>query len=261
MRRKKVAIIAGSVPNYPLLAFKYFILSLNQHQDFYEFTFPDIDEHWLNSKEYVQEDLMAKFAYRITKTDINADSYIAIISGSISGNMFFMTAGNLAIITTDVWEKYFSPPSLFEYLLHCIGANLLYMHPDLNVDSHLDTRGCVIDYTRIKADDQVDIALGYICDEHREEIKESVGTEYLTQFQKIISRKWIGSTTERDSVAYNLKHFFRFDLEKDSGFNKTFWERAVSTFDELPKEGVKIFMEAIKALILAGILLYLGLKE
>jgi hypothetical protein len=53
---------------------------------------------------------------------------------------------------------------------------------------------------------------------------------------------------------------FSFDIERDSGFNKTYWERARAKFDEAPYEILKIVVEAIIAVLLAVILLFLKLK-
>jgi len=74
----------------------------------------------------------------------------------------------------------------------------------------------------------------------------------------VISRKWIGTVSDIGSVAFDLKHFFRFDIDRHSGFNKTFWERSRAKFDELPLEGVKVVTEVIKAVLLAAILILLG---
>ena len=135
------------------------------------------------------------------------------------------------------------------------------MHPSLNLDSHTDTRGCVLDYTRIKADDRIDIALGYICDADCEDIKRQAGEEYLGQMQFLISRKWIGTIDDPGSVAFEMKHLFRFDITRDSGFNKTFWERARAKLDEVPFEVIKLIVGALLAILLAALLVRLGLRK
>ena len=150
-----------------------------------------------------------------------------------------------------MWEKLFSPPSVFEYLLHCLGASLIFMHPKLNLSSHKETRGCTLDYTKYKMDDKVDIGLGYLCDNCRDAISSGAGEHYLNDISSIVSRNWIGDIGTVDSVAYNLKRFFKFDINKDSGFNKTFWERAKEFFPEIPKEAIVALLSAILGAIIA----------
>ena len=125
-----------------------------------------------------------------------------------------------------------------------------------NIGSHEDTRGCIGDFTRIKIDDKADILLGYICEEHEKKIKLFYGEEYLKQILFVLERKWIGSIDEKGSVAYNLKHAYNFNINRDSGFNKTFWERSQDKFYEIPGN---IVGEVLKV-ILTAIITYLLIK-
>jgi hypothetical protein len=75
--------------------------------------------------------------------------------------------------------------------------------------------------------------------------------------QLVISRKWIGGISDSGSVAFELKHSFRFDIERDSGFKKTLWEKIKARLGELSLEVVKTIIQAI----IAAALLYLGLKK
>jgi len=79
---------------------------------------------------------------------------------------------------------------------------------------------------------KIDITLGYICEKHTEEIIKYYGSEYLKEFQYVIDRNWIGSIKKEGSVAYNLKHIFKFNINKNSGFNKNRWERMKEKISE-----------------------------
>ena len=244
--REKVAILLTSKPNFNEFALKYFFLSLNSIQSTYEFVFPEINTYFYDEETYTDDDLLSSFKEvrkRIT-FEGQPNYFINIVQSRIEGNLFFVCQSNVAFITTDVWERLFSPPSLFEYLLHCIGATLIAMHPKLNLSSHTETRGCALDYTRFKMDDRVDISLGYLCDDCRQTISGGAGPHYLKDISIIISRNWIGDINSFDSVAHNLKRFFRFDVNKDSGFNKTFWEQAKEHFVEIPKEFLVVLISA-----------------
>lgn len=259
--RQTVGLILATPTNYDVLAFRYFILSLNKVQSIYEFSFPEVLVEYEEEEEYTEADLFKSIA-AIDEIISPAFDYLMVITTRrIEGNLFFTSQEKSAAITTDTWEAYFSPPSLFEYLLHCICASLLFMHPALDLDSHTDTRGCVLDYTRWKQDDRIDIGLGYICDSDSQQIKQRINAEYLAQMQFTISRRWIGTVNDTASVAYELKHLFGFDIVQDSGFNKTFWQRAKGKLDEVPLEAIKVIIETIMAVLLAAILLHFGLKK
>ncbi len=261
MNRETVGIIIAQPTNFDVLSFKYFLLALNKVQDYYEFIFPDIEDIEFSALEKSYEQLFEEFETIKNKLEIETNYWIVILSEGLPNNYFFNSQGNVSFITTNVWNRLFSPPSLFEYLLHCITASLLFMHPKLSLSSHNETKGCVIDFTRIKEDDRVDIALGYICDLDRQHIVENIGKDYLKQIELIINRKWIGSIEDRGSIAYNLKHFFHFNIDHDSGFNKTFWEKALSKFEDLPLELIKLIIQGIIAILLTVILLKLGLNQ
>lgn len=272
MRRLRISIIFGNEPNFDKDAFKYFILYLNKLQSTYEFSFPDISTFPFEEKKVcifsTANSTLNDFA---SKKGVLSDHVIGIITNNFDNNYFFNADGKSSVITTDVWDKYFSPPSLFEYLLHCVYCCLIYSQKTLpnteisekaqmlNIGSHKDTRGCVADFTRDKYNDRIDITLGYICDEHKEEIMELYGENYLTEATNILERKWIGNIDDKDSVAYNLKHIFKFDINKDSGFNKTKAEKIFEKFYEMPYELASEILKLVITVLLTYLLLKLGL--
>lgn len=272
MKRLRISIIFGNEPNFNKAACKYFILYLNKLQSTYEFSFPDILKFPFEENKYCEYDtansILNDFAL---KNGIITDHLIAITTNKFSNNYFFNNEEKNSVITTYVWDKYFSPPSLFEYLLHSIYCCLIYSQKTLpntvlskkaqmiNIGSHKDTRGCVADFTRNKSDDRIDIILGYICDEHKKEIKKFYGKNYLIETTNILERKWIGNINDKDSVAYNLKHIFKFDINKDSGFNKTNLEKICEKFYEMPYELASEILKLVITVLLTYLLLKLGL--
>jgi len=274
MARLKIALIFGTKPNFNKYACKYFILSLNKLQNTYEFCFPDINTFPFEEGKICNFDtsnsILETFAQH---NNITSDYIIGINIEKFNTNYFFNATKNSSVITTNVWDKYFSPPSLFEYLLHSIYCCLIYSQKTLpgrlisdeamllNIGSHRDTRGCVADFTRDKHDDPIDITLGYICDEHKAEIKELYGEEYLKETINILERKWIGYIDDKNSVAYNLKHVFKFDINKESGFNKNWFEKAWEKFHEIPYELATEILKLIITVLLTYLLLKLGLPS
>lgn len=261
MSRLQISLVFGDIPNYNTDAFKYFILSLNKIQTSYEFFFPDLEYYPFKNETCEFTTANKIFEDFIEQNKVIADYHIVIITNNFDNNFFFNSCENSAVITTDIWDKYFSPPSLFEYLMHSIICCLIYSqkllkHRELSekmksiyIDSHSDTRGCIADFTRNKNDDRIDILLGYICEKHQNEIKLFYGEQYLIETLAILERKWIGSISDKDSVAYNLMHVFKFNINKDSGFNKTFWQKCEDKFYDIPgnltSEVLKIIMTAV----------------
>jgi hypothetical protein len=271
MKRLKVIIVFGSKPNFDKDAFKYFILSLNKLQNSYEFCFPDIDDYPLDKKIIDFETANKNLEDFVSNQTKNYDYLIGIITSPFCNNFFFNASKNSSVITTYVWDKYFSPPSLFEYLLHSIYCCLIYSKKTLldrkisekvkkiNIGSHSDTRGCVADLTRNKLDDRIDITLGYICDEHKAEIIEVFGKEYLKETLVILERKWIGNIEKKNSVAYNLKHIFNLDINKDSGFNKNWIDKVKERFYDIPADLTGEILKVILTALLTYYLIRFGL--
>lgn len=262
MNRIKIALLFGTKPNFEHEAFKYFILYVNRIQNIYEFCFPDIIQDYPFKKGRVDfKSSHEKVNTFIITHNLKADHFIAIITNSFNNNFFFNSTKKTSVITTDIWDKHFSPPSLFEYLLHCIFSCLIYSQNVvegteltneqmlINIGSHSDERGCIADFTRQKHEDRIAITLGYICEEHSKEIEVYYGAEYLKQIQSVIDRKWIGDISEKESVAYNLIHIFKFNISKDSGFNKNWWDKIKDKFYEIPGtltgEILKIILTAV----------------
>lgn len=273
MRRLRISIIFGNMPNFDENAFKYFILYLNKLQSTYEFSFPDISSFPFEENKVCEfstaNSILNDFA---SINGVKSDYLVGIITNNFDNNYFFNAESKSSVITTDVWNKYFSPPSLFEYLLHSIYCCLIYSLKTLpgkelsekaqllKIGSHKDTRGCVADFTRDKCNDRIDITLGYICDEHKEDIIEIYGRKYLEETTKILERRWIGDIDNKDSVAYNLKHIFKFDINKDSGFNKTKCEKFFEKFYEMPYELTSEILKLLITVLLTYFLLKFGLS-
>jgi hypothetical protein len=282
MNRIKVTIVYGTEPNFEKDAFEYFILNVNKIQTVYEFSFPDIcDENGKqihpkfsnNEKKINFSKSLERIDNFVTEKGIISDYCIAIITKSFENNYFFNAASNSSVITTDIWEKHFSPPTLFEYLLHSIYTCLMYSKVvskdkilekeqlEMNMRSHSDMRGCIADLTRQKYQDRIAITLGHICEEHKEKILQVYGKEYLEQFLYVIGRSWIGEIDEISSVAYNLRHIFKFNINKDSGFNKTWWEKFQSKFYEIPGTLIGDVLKLLITVFLTYFLIKWGLIE
>jgi len=113
--REKVSILLTSQPNYDEYAFKYFILYLNKIQNYYEFSFPEIQETFFDDSYYDADKLFNLFGEKKSAINFggNPDFMINIITASFGEDLFSEPRENIVFITTDTWGKYYSPPSLF----------------------------------------------------------------------------------------------------------------------------------------------------
>lgn len=265
MKRQTVAIIFGSKPDFNEEAFKYFVLQLNKLQSSFEFEFPFQENYPLTGDEVSNQTAFDTFK-NITQTGLlklekSPDFLLGIVNFPIDYNQFCShdEHENIAVITTAEWNKYFSPPSVFEYLLGMIMSELVFMHPKLNphLESHDETRGCMFDYAENKHDVRVDVGLGYICDQCKAIIRNDCEPGFLEEITKIVSREWMGNLNSPGTMAYDLKRYYKFDIDRDSGFNKSFWEKVKDHFAELPKE---IIVAVISVLIGAWIGAYFATK-
>ena len=273
MARIKVSIVIENNANFDTYAFKYFILALNKIQTFYELFFPDIDPVHIYDKVCYFETANYVFKDFVQQSNIIADYHILIISKAFDNNYFFASDDDTAILTTDIWDKYFSPPTLFEYLMHCIVTCLIYsqkLQPDtmisddqrrIYIDSHTGTYGCIADFTRNKYDDRIDILLGYICETHQEQIRNYYGEAYFNEIMFIINRGWLGAIEKEGSVAYNLKHVFKFDINKDSGLNKSMWDKCKEKFYDIPGNLLGEVFKVVITAFITYLLIKYGIVE
>lgn len=251
----KVAIWFDGKQEFETIPFMFFVLSANAAQSSFVFHFPDppdelsfsaAEERMNSGKEIHRE---------------KYDAYIFITRKSIEGNLFFLEYGPLVLATTYKWKQKLSPPSVFEYLFHSMLCGVLYVLCN-NLGSHENySVGCQFDYTRLKEVDRVDIALGYICREHRSIIGIELGESVLADVEKLFGFQWLGKADDANSPRYKMQDLFKYDLRRDSGFKKSFVERVQSNLDSI---WFDLFKEIIKGAVLiaiAYIVFKLGLKN
>lgn len=238
-------------------------MNLNKVQQCFEFEFPETLDYPLEKKSYNDAGFaLIDFGAIVKKRNIESDYFVGIVAGPIGKNWFWGSAENFAVITTENWKKHFAPPSVQEYIIHSIVSVLIVMADKTRtIKPHNPTRGCCLDFTALKEEDRVDIALGYFCSECKSEIREKMGEEYLDCFERINSMSWLGEVSEVGTVAHDLKKYFRIDLDRDTGFYKTPKERIVGYFMGLSKEITSFALStAVGALLgfLIGLLLGKG---
>lgn len=252
--RWRIAVWLEGEQEFDIVPFMFFLLSTNSVQESFRFFFPDPPDA-LNYTAARQRMTSGRSIFPIMY-----DAHLFITSEPIPGNLFFVTQGGIALITTSYWERNFSPPSLFEYLLHCIICCILYTLCD-GLETHADsTVGCHFDYTRLKSHARIAIARGTICEDHRHVIDSELGPQALEAAITLLSLGWLGNLEAAGSVADKMKDYFKYDLKKDSGYKKRFLERVQSNLDTLWFDFLKEIFKGVVLIVIAFLLFKFGLK-
>jgi len=266
--RKRVSVFFLNQPDFSKYACEYLILKLNSLQSAFEFEVDGLvfdKNYFVSETSYASSQLLDAFhnALQTSKNKPKKDQYyigIGRMGIDFQDDLFYTTRNNMAIITTRGWQKTFSPPSVFEYILSSLAGTLIELSLNINgtqsINCHEQTRGCLIDYAGDKQENRVDVLLGYICDSCKEKITQMLGADMLNSFQVIASHGWIGETSDPQKAAFYVKKYFKVDLNKDSGFNKTAYERLR---DDLPGLARDILIAVVPTVI--GIIITLWLTH
>jgi hypothetical protein len=251
---RKIAIWFEAEQEFDLLPFTFFVASANAAQQSFQFFFPDPPEEltYKSAKRRLDSGKQIfKEAY---------DVYVFVTASYLDGNLFFKEYGPLVQITTYGWQGNFSPPSVFEYLFHSMMCGTLYALCNDMHSHHEFTMGCQFEYTRVKEMDRVDIALGFICRDHREILRSQLGEAVLADVESLFKFTWLGVADEHGSVAYKMKDLFNYDLRKDSGYKKNFFERAQANIDTIWFDMAKELFKGLVLIVVAYLLFRFGLK-
>jgi hypothetical protein len=147
------------------------------------------------------------------------------------------------LITSNEWEKLLSPPSLFEFIaisvyacvLQCLSrefSNEKYDHE--NKKDRSLTRGCIFDYTEFVRHRRILIAnpaLCSLCTSKIEKLETLISNDIKVHFsllddiKNILNRKWMGTIDIIDSPFFNLKKLYKYDVDRNSGFYKSWIEQ------------------------------------
>ena len=248
--------------NFDQIACSHLLLQMNFVQNTFDFQIIDYfvrDDctknilKWFDDKitEFQNKNDKDMQAYRI-------DYWIGITSEKLGGGRFIENRYNdksnsakmIWIITSDIWEKSLSPPSLFEYIamtIYLCSLRSLSQEFDgkLYLHMQLKTKGCLFDFTKRKQHRRITVSSPNFCFYCKWRVKnleekimktKKIDLPLLKESESILSKKWMGRIDEIDSPIYNLKKNYGYDLDRNSGFYKTNWEKfRDSIYDKTPE--------------------------
>jgi len=231
----------------------FFFLQLNHHQNIFEFQIinlstikekiPKKDESlfdWLDNLAQKHSDMTINYWIGITKEPIPKlegwDFLDMDAEKTISRKILWL-------ITSRHWDKSRMPPSLFEYLLATVfRCALESLDRDLNDDKlnkkflrndeHKQvTRGCIFDFKHRQTSVSI-FKLCYGCKKRLSKLEELIKNKdkdndihLVSDVNTILSREWMGTYEMRDFPLFNLKRIYKYDVDRNSGYNKDWKEK------------------------------------
>ena len=92
-------------------------------------------------------------------------------------------------------EKLLTRPQYSNILFHSIMCSALYKLVDLEQHKHFTT-GCQFEYSRIKKWNRVDITLGFICAQHKQDLCAKLGADVYADVDFLLKFSWLGKSSE-----------------------------------------------------------------
>lgn len=266
-KKMRFGLICSNSKQLNTKALGYLVLELNKQQSEFEYNFHQYED----SKEIdnlsmtIESNLAAtlkdandKFDKYIKKLSANydiisnkADCLIFITTSQRNDNYYFWLSGNTAIIALGNWEKNLAPPSIIEFVLTLIlQISLLYKY---NITPHIETKGCLFDFTPYLDEARYKTLVGYICQDCVEKIPK---TTYL-EISKILAMDWVGDYTDEKSPA-SIVRKLGFYLFRTKNFKPNFLRRLMGKIED---DGISEFIKFILYILGIIILVWLGYKN
>jgi hypothetical protein len=200
-----------------------------------------------------QRRYFVEMASSYEQNDTSPDCFQVISAASFRDRYFWTSNGAITVVAMGDWAKALAPPTVFEFIQTLVlqGA-LLALCPEL--DTHLGTSGCIMDFAWHLADARQKVLSGFICHRCRTIIEDSGYPDLVTSLHPILSRSWLGRFDDPASPA-GIVSKFGYNLFITKGFkpNKVEIIRAA-----LLEEGVRQISIIIGTMVAAFLLAIAG---
>lgn len=259
-------------------ALKVFILGMNRIQRHFEYEFiPDgiIDELLIAlakptdlDRERIRKiakDFPDRFGGLLLQTmkgyeivDTRLPNYFIVVSDARFTDGFYnMREPGISVIALGNWERSMSPPSKIEFIQTLVVREALAgICPELRGSLHFGSKACICDFNQLLADVRLKVINGFVCSYCRHALDTSGHKFVADEVELVLSKDWIGDLSSSASVASTIEKL-GVNLFVTKGLTPTFAERIVSAVRE---DGIKELIKLVYAIILAGMLFYLGWK-
>ncbi len=274
---KRIGILLVGLEKINLAALKFLVLKINSLQKTFQYEFlpcnyqNEFTQMLLNKRPVDRERLKneaPRFLDRhkeYLQTVIDEyntkesppDYFIIYTMAKFKDEYYTTRKGNLSVIALGNWERSMAPPSILEFFLTLtLRESIAAVSPSLEGSIHLGTKGCLCDFTHSLDEVRQKVLQGFICDFCRKSLQRDQLPNLADEIVTVLKKEWLGRSVQSHSPA-SIVSKLGFNLFTTKGVEPTFWETFLNL---LRKEGVKQLIQIIGGLILAGLLLYLGLK-
>jgi hypothetical protein len=255
-------------------ALRFLILSMNSLQSFLQFEFVPYD----NKDEFLvpllargvsdrpsatmmrqfyerQNRYLQQSAEAYEQPDERPNSYVVVSSAHFSDNYFYTSDGDVSIIALGGFQRAMAPPSILEFIqVLVLEAAVFSLCPEL--DTHIGTRGCLMDFAAILSDARQKVLTGFICQTCESVMSRNGYEEFVPELRHVLSKEWLGSTSKPASPAgiiSNLGH----DLFTTRGLEPSKLESAKSALAQEGTKQVLIVVGTVLAAVLGAVFLAL----
>lgn len=183
--------------------------------------------------------------------------FVIVTMACFSDNYYILRKDNVAIIALGNWKRSMAPPSILEFILTLLlRQSVSFVSPSLAKSVHLGTKGCLFDFTPYLEDVKLKVLQGYICNHCRDALQAEGHPNLAQELVTVLKKQWLGKSTDPNTPA-GITANLGCDLFMNKGLRPTAWENFLTTIQQ---EGFKQIVTIIGAVVIAGLLLWLGLK-
>jgi len=277
-RVKRIGILLGGLEKKNLLALRFLVLRMNSLQSTFEYEFLPINgkddfvkmlsgttslvsRGWVKTEADSFVDRYQNFledlinGYKLKES--TPDHFVLITTAKFSDNFYSTRRNRLSVLALGNWKRFMAPPSIVEFILTLIvRESVAVVSPSLRGSIHLGTKGCLCDFTPSLGEVRYKVLNGFVCEHCRQALQRDGLTNLAHELTIILGKEWLGELTHVHSPA-NTALKLGYNLFIAKGLDVTPWEKFVITIQE---ESVKQLLTILGAVLIAGILLWLGLK-
>ena len=274
---KRIGIILSGFEKANISALRFLILRMNALQRTFEYeflptNFEDGLINYLSSKSPVSRDSVKEeissfidryqqFLERLISgyqlKEPPSDYFVLVTMARFSDNFYSTRRNRMSVLALGNWKRYMAPPSILEFILTLIVREAVAsVSPSLRGSIHLGTKGCLFDFTPTLGEVRLKVLNAFVCNYCRNALQNDGYPTLADELVTVLGKQWLGKSTNPNSPA-GIVSKLGYDLFTTKGLEATSWEKFVTL---LQQEGVKQLITIIGGIILAGLLLWLGLK-
>lgn len=273
---ERIGILLVGVDELNVPALQFLITHLNCLQKSFQYEFLPINEddafvrQIVDARQIDREKLRAQVAdflvrhraFLVSYTNALKEEppkhFVVVTLGRFGDNFVAMRQGDLGVIALGDWKRSLAPPSALEFIVTLVvRESLAFVSPSLRGSIHLGTKGCLCDFAMYLGEMRFKTLQGFLCSHCQTALRTDGRGELVKDILAMLNKQWLGKPADPGSPAWIVANL-GYDLFVTKGLQPTRWEKILATIQD---EGVKEVLKIVGGIILAGLLLWLGLKR